>query len=71
MDLEDLNELLECLSAVNSTGLNDTNTTCGEEHFIPSIPAVRTKGKHDFFKTHDACVCLEGDLSLNDIDLNC
>ncbi|XP_062862315.1 cholecystokinin receptor [Trichomycterus rosablanca] len=48
MDLENLNELLECLSAVNSTGLNgslelsDSNSTCGED-FIPIIPAVRTK----------------------------
>lgn len=53
MELENLTELLECLSSVNSTFLNgslelsDTNGTCGgEEHFIPKERAARAKGKH-------------------------
>ncbi|KAM9486718.1 cholecystokinin receptor isoform 2-T2 [Clarias gariepinus] len=51
MELENLTELLECLSSVNSTFLNgslelsDTNGTCGgEEHFIPKERAARAKG---------------------------
>lgn len=52
MDLDRLNQLLECLHGVNSTFLNesldlsDYNDTCGEEHFIPQEPPARPKGKH-------------------------
>ncbi|XP_017324646.1 cholecystokinin receptor [Ictalurus punctatus] len=47
MDLGNLKELLECLSVANSTFLNgsldlsDSNSTCGEEHFIPQEQPAR------------------------------
>lgn len=53
MGLENLEELLECLSIVNNTFLNgsvdlsDSNGTCGEEHFIPKEQPARPKGKQD------------------------
>ncbi|KAF7709409.1 cholecystokinin receptor-like [Silurus meridionalis] len=49
MDVENLKELLECLSAVNSTflngslDLNDSKYTCDEEHFIPKEKPARPK----------------------------
>lgn len=52
MDLGNLKELLECLSVANSTFLNgsldlsDSNSTCGEEHFIPQEQPARHIGKH-------------------------